>query len=351
MTTKNQRTYLLLGPEAGEKSHYLNGIRKALFQEFGEEVELYRFYPFEALEGELIEALMSDSLFSSHRLVIVSQVEDLQAKQVDELEQYLKDPSDNATLVFITQGYNISKKLASFVPPHNKKIFYEMFENRKAEWLRDLFRSHSAHISHEAIQLLLELVENNTQELRQVAMQLIQFAHQEEQGGNIEEESVERFIQHTRSESVFTLFEQIALGSYERSLAIINTLMQSEPNSAISLIGGLVWQWRRLASLHELLATPMNFEEAVIQVKVGSTSSAIKGKKNQNIYLQATKNYSLEATQRVIARLSEYDIALRQWGLDFHHLLLERLVGIIINRKGVTPPQYAPLSLTTAARF
>src|SRR5690554_2930223 len=106
MTTKNQRTYLLLGPEAGEKSHYLNGIRKALFQEFGEEVELYRFYPFEALEGELIEALMSDSLFSSHRLVIVSQVEDLQAKQVDELEQYLKDPSDNATLVFITQGYN-----------------------------------------------------------------------------------------------------------------------------------------------------------------------------------------------------------------------------------------------------
>ena len=95
----------------------------------------------------------------------------------------------------------------------------------------------------------------------------------------------------------------------------------------------------------------MNFEEAVIQVKVGSTSSAIKGKKNQNIYLQATKNYSLEATQRVIARLSEYDIALRQWGLDFHHLLLERLVGIIINRKGVTPPQYAPLSLTTAARF
>jgi DNA polymerase-3 subunit delta len=182
-------------------------------------------------------------------------------------------------------------------------------------------------------------------------MQLIQFAHQEEQGGNIEEESVERFIQHTRSESVFTLFEQIALGSYERSLAIINTLMQSEPNSAISLIGGLVWQWRRLASLHELLATPMNFEEAVIQVKVGSTSSAIKGKKNQNIYLQATKNYSLEATQRVIARLSEYDIALRQWGLDFHHLLLERLVGIIINRKGVTPPQYAPLSLTTAARF
>ena len=69
---------MLLGPEAGEKGSRLKEIRNALRSEFGADPEIHRFYPFETQNGEIITTLVNNSLFSDHRLVILSQAEELQ---------------------------------------------------------------------------------------------------------------------------------------------------------------------------------------------------------------------------------------------------------------------------------
>lgn len=350
MGSDSNRIHLLLGPETGEKGNHLKMIRKALREEFKADPEIYRFYPFETLNGEIFTALHNNSLFSEHRLVLLSQAEDLQAAQIKDLVEYVKQPSDSATLVIISSETYISNKISSAVPKNNTRIFWEMFDNQKPQWVRNLFSKEGFAITGDAVDILLELVDNNTQELRTSALQLMQFMTSEGKD-TVTEEDVEQYIEHTRQESVFSLFEQIALGDYEHALDVLHTLIRSGEGDAVPLLAGLLWQFRRLASLNELLAMGLRWDEATKEVKVMGKSSAIKRKKDQMLYTEAVKRYPVDACHAIIARIGEYDIKTREMGGDWQPVLLEQLIGIIMKRSGTSPTRLETLSFTTDARF
>jgi DNA polymerase-3 subunit delta len=350
MSADLPRVYLLLGPETGEKSVYLKQLRTALRTEFSLDPEIHRFYPFDTLNGEIFAALENNSLFSEHRLVILSQAEILQAAQVKELATYLKNPSDSATLVIISAETRISAKLTSLIPKAHTKIFYEMFDNRKSEWLRGVFTAQQFAITSDAVELILELVENTTQELKTVALQLMQFVALD-QRNTVTEEDVQQFIQHTRPENAFSLFDQIALGKYERALDILHALMQSQDGAAIPLIAGLLWQFRRLTSLHELLEHGARWDDAVLGVTVSGKSVAIRRKKDLGTFRSAVSMYPLASCHAIIARLGEADIAVRQMGSELQRLVLERLLGTIMIRRGKLPPNWDFASFVRDAKF
>ncbi len=346
----DKRVYLLLGPEAGEKGARLKEIRSSLEKEFDSAVEMHRFYPFETLEGKLIGALQNNSLFADHRFVILSQAESLQKGQVDELVAYLENPSESATLVIISEEISITPKIASLVPKKQTTIFWEMFENRKAEWLRARFNRGGAAIQGDAVDLLLELVENNTQELNTVAEQLITYARSEEIEV-IGSQTVEQFIQHTRQISVFTLFDPIAQGNYPKAVETLHYLFNDTQNHPISLLATLTWQFRRLLSFKELLEEGSLFDDALGEVTVMGRKVAIRRKRDITLYGEAVKRYTLEQLHSIIARIGEYDLLLREMPNDYHHLLFERLLATIILKKGAKPATFPFLSFVRDAKF
>jgi DNA polymerase-3 subunit delta len=344
------RAYLLLGPEEGEKRQRIATIQKALVSEFGPEVETSTFFPFEGDNGELMTTLNNDSLFAAHRLVILTLLEDMPAKLANDLHSYLQSPSQSATLIITSPQHYIQQKVASLIPKSHTHIFWEMFENRKVEWLRALFSQNGCTATTDAIDMLLELVENNTQQLRLAAQPLITYAL-DEQEGRITAQTVEQYIKHTRQESPFSLFEQIGNGTFERALGILHTLFESQQGEPIGLIGGLLWQFRRLLSLTEHLDQGELFEDACLQASVMGKPAPIKRKKDQTTYRQAAKRYSSGACRSIIARLGEYDIKLRQMGADFHLLLLEQLIGSIMHNGGQASAVWEGLSFFTDVRF
>lgn len=346
----NKRVHLLLGPEAGEKGEHLKGIQSSLERDFNSQVEIYRFYPFETLEGELVGALQNNSLFADHRLVILSQGEKLESNQIKELAAYLQNPSESATLVVMSDEISINARISSLIPKGETKIFWEMFENRKADWLRGRFNRRGAAIKGDAIDLLLELVENNTQELGGVAEQLITYARSE-QIEVITSQSVEQFIQHTRQVSVFALFDPIAVANYPKAVETLHYLFNDSQNHPISLLATLIWQFRRLVSLKELLAEGLLFEDALKEVSVMGKKVAIRRRQDVTNYGEAVKNYTLEQTHSIIARLGEGDLLLREMPNDFHILLFERLLATIILKKGAKSAPFSHLSLIRDAKF
>lgn len=78
---------------------------------------------------------------------------------------------------------------------------------KKSQWLKSYFTKADLAITDDAIELLLALVENNTQQLRVVSNQLVQFALSDNKN-TITDSLIETYIQHTKQESVFSLFEQ-----------------------------------------------------------------------------------------------------------------------------------------------
>jgi len=353
MSDRIQPAYLLLGPESGDKGQWIKECRAGLREQYGTDPEIHRFYPFETENGEVLTALGNNSLFADHRLVILSQAEDLSATQITQLAGYLAHPSQSATLLIVSNETSLSAKLSSALSKDQVKVFWEMYDDRKPDWVRAFFRKSNMAIQDEAIELLLELVENNTQELKNTCSQLIQFLAANHTGfaDPITEDDIENYVFHSRQESVFSLFEQIATGTLEKALAVLHTLLRSGEGDSVPLLAGLLWQFRRLASFTELLGQGNGTDQAYKNTTVLGKNAALRRKKDQNTYTVATQRYTLAQIRSIIARLGEYDIRTREMGTDFQQLLLEEFLYVCMEKQGEAPAALPRASFATDARF
>lgn len=231
------KVYLLLGPEAGEKEQFLLQIKNRVLQEAGGEVEQARHYPFETSMSEVVSAIRNGSLFSTHKWVVIPQVETVKREEAAVLAEYCAKPSEDATMVLISSGTDrdIAKALTGVIPKSQVKIFWELFENQKQNWVRSYFRERNIRVGEETVELILELVENNTQELRRECEKLALFFGE---GKDLSHDDVERYLYHSKEENVFTLFDRFAAGEFTQTLEVMKKIGLSGESQPIQLLGG-----------------------------------------------------------------------------------------------------------------
>lgn len=335
--------YLLLGPETGQKSQHIKTIREECRSAYGEFPEIHRFYPFETENGEILQALQNHSLFAAHRLVILSQADLLNASMVTVLEKYLKKPSESSTLILVSTTNRITKKLETLISDKARIVFWEMYENKKREWLIKYFRNQKLDISDDAIELILELVDNNTYDLRVVCNQFSAFFLGQSDNENFEitEVEVEQFMYHSRKENVFSLFSFIAQGDLKRSLEVFRTLHRAGEAEPPAVFAGLLWQFRRFYSFISLLNDGKTEDAAFRGAYVMGKDAKITGKKNQQIYRDGAANYSMRETAQVIASIGEYDCSVREIGTSLKQIMMEKFLYECIINKGRKPASFS----------
>ena len=119
--------------------------------------------------------------------------------------------------MLVSDETSVDKKLENCVPKDHKRIFWEMFENRKEEWIVSFFRKEGFSVDQEAVETILELVENNTDALRVACSRFVLLyppAHR------VTAEDVLNILEHTREESAFTLFDSLTEGDLEGAVEI-----------------------------------------------------------------------------------------------------------------------------------
>ena len=292
-----ERVHLLLGPEEGQKKAYIEQIKESLRKELGEEPENFRFYPDEKDLSEIISIISNGSLFSPHRFVQLMNVDVYKGKQQKSLIDYLSGPADDVTLVMVSEKNSVDKKLENAVPKNGRKVFWELFERDRKSWVFQFFREKRINIESEAVDDLLEMVESNTEELKK-ACTLLNFYFGE--GSEIGTDDVDRILYHSKEESVFTLFDKIAARDMEGALESYAKIRLSASGEMVQILGGLLWQIKKLLETALLLEGGMNPQQAFTQLKVF-------GKKRQSLFLQGTRNYSSAELQRAVLLIAEYD--------------------------------------------
>jgi DNA polymerase-3 subunit delta len=312
--------FLFLGPEQGEKQDAVAEIRRRLTRAGGTgSLEETVFYAGENSVSEILGLLRNGSLFADSRLFLIKNAELL--KKDDDLEllgAYLKAPQADTALILLSEATSLSKKLEQYFPGAAKRIFWELFEDRKIDWLAALFRREGYTITAEGIEAVLGLVENNTDALRRECTRLMPFL---EKGRPVEGRDVEKWLAHTREESAFTLFARIARGDLSQSLEILHTLLAAkEPSPAI--LAALAWCFRKLRDYLAVTgsgrATELDFK------KIGLGSSLARAS-----YVQAARRYTQADT--ALSLLAEFEVLLRSSGsaleLILWDLLLYKLVA------------------------
>jgi DNA polymerase-3 subunit delta len=295
--------WLFLGPEIGEKQDAIDELRKIIAAENGPKggpVEETVFYAGDASVADMVSILRNGSLFADRRIFFIRNAEAVKKKEeFDLLASYTASPGANTVLIFLsdeTRLEALEKALSSSV----KRVFYELTESRKTEWIVDFFRSSGCRINGEGIQTILELVENNTGALKQECSRLILFLGKDRE---ITGEDVEKWLSHTREESAFTLFSRIAEGDFSRSIESLRTILAARVKPP-AIFAGLAWCFKTLKAYLALVEAGVRDDWEFKKIKV-STPRARKD------YAAASGRYNSAAAETCIALTAEYDYLIR----------------------------------------
>lgn len=319
--------HLFLGPEEGQKAEAIDKIISDLASRNGEQPEIHRFYAGEARMPEAFAVLRNKSLFAKHRLVIIAASDSIKRKEdVDACIQYIGSPAPDATLVLVSSELTreIHPKILAAVPKAAQRIFWEMYENQKSGWIVNFFSQRKIRIEQAAVDFLLDMIENNTRDLRTECERLSLFFGPETSIGL---DGVEHYIYHSKEENVFTLFDRISGRDFPSSEEILEKILLSREADATQIVSGLLWQFRRLASLQMLMAENYDASEALSKLKITS-------KKAQRTYIDACRQYSRMELESILLLLAEFDSRFRAIKTDLHSVLLHLLVYYIVIRGG-----------------
>ena len=245
--------HLLLGPEEGEKASFIEKITHGLAAKSGERPEISRFYAGESRMADVILCLRNQTLFSAHRLVVLGNAEEVRrADEVAALVEYLGSPARDATLLLVSAGFagEIDRKITAAIPKENQKIFWEMFDNQKQGWVTQFFRQKKITIDPLAVEYILDMVENNTRDMRVECDRLAQFFGPDT---TIQLDSVEQYIYHSKEENVFTLFDKICERALTDAEEVLDKILLSREAEATQLVSGLLAQFRKLAGFKRML--------------------------------------------------------------------------------------------------
>ena len=302
--------YIFLGPEIGRKHDEIKKIREIISRTEIPEESVY--YAGETSAAEIAEGVMNQSLFAGYRLIIIKSAEQIKKKEdISMLLSSMEILDSKTTLLLISDEIKISSGFDSLCPQENRKIFYEMFEREKENWIRDFFFREGVKIDSAAITAILEMVENNTDSMRKECSRLLFFLPNDRP---VSENDIVQWLSHNREESAFTLFSRIAAGDIEKAAEILNSLLSSK-ESPQNILGGLAWCFRKLRDYLNLLekTEPNSFELK----KIGLSSPKAK-----DDYTAASKRYSAKDVDTCLALTAQYDILLRSSGTALAEILI-----------------------------
>ncbi|MDA3940892.1 MAG: DNA polymerase III subunit delta [Spirochaetia bacterium] len=322
--------YLFLGPEIGQKTDEIIKIRKSFQTQSGVSPEIHKFYPYDTSIGEVISLMLNGSLFSNYKFVTFMNIEELKKESIAELISYIKSPGIECTLFLVSEKNSVDKKITTAIPKKNVRIFWELFENQKKSWISSYLKKEQIEITDDAIDMILEMVENNTNDMRNACSKLSIFFGI---NSRIEEEDIENFIYHSKEENVFTLFKKIASADFSSSIEILHKIALSGEGTPVQLISGLQWQFRKLLTLSQLFSKQYSREEAL-------SKAQIRGKRNQQTYIDGLRNYSTQELQKIIVLIAKYDILARELNKDNHLILMELFIYYCVTKKGNLPEAY-----------
>ena len=340
--------YLYIGPEFGERNEAVNALKAQINKKFGS-FDDYSYYATDTSVATVVSMLQSESLFTPATCVVYKSAELIKKKEdIELLSSWInsvtpnaknKTPKDSAVLILVSDETSIDAKLSKLIPKENQKVFWVMFENRRVPWLKDYFKKNGYSIEEDAAEMILEMVENNTESLKNECSRFFTLFPA---GKCITAENVDAVLANTREESVFSLFgamvdaSQTPAKRLENSLTILQKLRLAagtSGGSADAIVAGLTFCFRKLEVYHQLSRN--GHPDDFTLKKNGISSPAMRTQ-----YSNAARLWTMGQTMAIISMLASTVMNIRSTGTAVEQSYLEMLLYSIIIKKGASVQVY-----------
>ena len=317
MAAGASNSYIFLGPELGKKQDAVDAVKKEY-----PDAEIHSFYAGDTSTGSIADTIQNHSLFAQTRIIIIKNAENIKKKDEAELlASCIKNKENDTVIILLSDELRLAAGLDNCVQGNNRRVFYEMFERDKNEWVMTFFRREGYTIEKEGVTAILELVENNTDALRIECSRLMMFLPKTQ---TIKAEDIEKWLSHNREESAFTLFSRIAQGDLSKALESLSVMLGAKEKTP-GILAGLAWCFRKLNDYLSLLESGNAGNNFELQ-KIGLSSPKLR-----DYYAAAARRYNADAVETCLALTAEYDALLRSPVNVMENILMDRYVYKIIN--------------------
>lgn len=325
--------YLFTGPEIGEKNDTIKELKDKLQKEHGGEqpIEEYVFYATESPPSQYLSLLECDSFFSSATCVVVKEAQAIKDKaDVLSLAGFAKAATPEKLLIFTSDESKVASSLEKLIPPANKKVFWEMFESRKMPYVTSLFQKKGYKISQNAAMLILDMLPNNTQSLRNECAKFFVLFSKDH---TINSDDVENVLSNTKEENAFSIFSELVSTKgalcirVEKALTVLQKIRLSKENSSVMIIATLASCFRKVA-LWQFMEAAGKLDDASLR------AAGFVAKKQKEQYGAAAKLWSAKSIQKILHLLEATDMEIRSTGQGMEDTLLQLIIYQIMIKKG-----------------
>lgn len=313
--------YTFLGPELGQKKEKIKKIKAELIKIYGN-IEEERYYADETPFSEILPRLETVGLFSDHNLITIENADAITGKEAASLASYLDKPVNETTIFLLSEKTKLSNTIEKKLKKYPFEIFWELNESNKSSLVYKIIRDNNLAIEKEAVELFIELISPQSDQITRECMRLVSFFPE---GHTITEDDLEKFIYHSKEETVFSLFSFMAVRDLNKSLESAKTLLNQSSSGVYQITGGLLWQLRKLLALKIMITSGYGATEAC-------NKCGIRGLTLKQSMLSAAKNYSLSDIKKALALISLCDKRIRLYRRELHeNIFLHTVYKIVFN--------------------
>lgn len=317
-----KESYLLLGPELGEKKSYIDSIKSEIKKANKGEIEEKSYYPYDTDMTEAITTAESISMFSDFKIITINDCCALNKKETDLFIEYLKKPSPDTVIIFTDSAIKAAADLEKAVK--EKKIFWELSESQRKNYVLNYFYKKNIPIDAAAAAMIAENSDSNTLAVKNECDKLIFFFGNKKK---ITGEAIENFLFYNREENVFTLFGYIMTGELDKTLGVAENILLTGESAPIQLLGGLIRQFRNFLDFKILLKEKYSPSDAFAKKN-------IRSRKIQNIYSGGNDRYTLKETEKILSLCAYYDELFRTIKTDMQNMLFSIFIYEVMIKKG-----------------
>ncbi|MDD6957457.1 MAG: hypothetical protein PUI45_03485 [Spirochaetales bacterium] len=318
--------YLFLGKEEGLKNEAVNTVIKKT-QKIIPDIQIKKIYANDKKDiAVFINALNEVSLFGEEFLYIVYNTETAGDINLKKIASILKTESDNNRVVIFLSDENriASTEFDKLFTPDHKKIFYEMFENQKIPFIINEAKKRNLIIDNKASELLLSLIENTTNELRN-ALDEIRNNMDLSKDRQINKDVILSTLSHSKEENGFTIAYHIARKNKAELLMAVQHFL-SESNYILQpLFSSLLFSLLRAESVLINREQGITGERAFTIKSSDGSETTIRSPFEKTAINAFISNYKRKDISRMIKQILETEYLVREYDSTLSETLLTKM--------------------------
>lgn len=302
----------------GQESYYieegLKAVRNATVSPENRDFNLTQFYGRDFKAVDVVEQARTYPVFSDRRLVIIKNIDEASADQLDGLLPYLEDPVPETVLLLTAVKIDSRRKIYQLLKKNGTALeFKKIYENQLPSFVRDLAKSSHVTLTTGALKLFCKRVGTNLVEVQGEMEKLVGYLGTRDLA---DENDVAAIVSDTRIESVFDLTDALGQGDSSTALRLLDRLL-AEGQAPLMVLAMMVRHFRQLWKVRELVEQKV--PQGEFPKKVGVSPYFLKG------LVQQSSRFSRQHFFTVFNSFLATDLALKSSGGD-PKMYMEKLV-------------------------